>query len=215
MRNEYIQQTISDLIGIRYEGACLSRVDLSQREATALLEWCKKLDSLFLIQGSPGCGKTYFCSALLAYLGKKIDSARYFDERQLLSRLRSAIGDRYTDGDYLDALNFLSDSQLIILDDLGASDMVTGWRKEVLLDFLDRRYAQCKPTLITTTISDYEMKKRFGESLFSRLYSKENLVFNWKKRRDLRGPTGDCEDVRAPWCDILGIETSELALSQT
>lgn len=126
--------------------------------------------------GNPGIGKTHTCAAIYYYMKTKVPSIRYYNERDLLQKVRSHI-ESGSGGDYLNKLHYLSDDEFVILDDLGSSG-INEWRKEVLFEFVDYRYVLKKPTVITSNLRSREICELFGERLHSRLFARENLVMD-------------------------------------
>lgn len=158
----------------RYGDARLSNVRLTPEHAEKLAKWLKEAKNFFVFLGNPGIGKTYTCAAIYYYMKPKVNSIRYYSERDLLQRIRSHI-DSGTGGDYLNQLHYLVDDEFLILDDLGSSG-VNEWRKEVLFEFIDYRYNLKKPTVITSNLSLKEIKESFGDRSYSRVAAKENLI---------------------------------------
>ncbi len=114
----------------------------------------------------------------------QFNSFRYWNESELLKRLRSSIED-FRGGDYLETLKHLIDDDLVILDDIGSTGL-NDWRKEVIFDAIDERYNSMKPTIITSNFSKKEFLENFHERLGSRLFSKENIIIEILDGPDLR-----------------------------
>lgn len=133
--------------------------------------------------GSPGIGKTYFCAALIPWIYGKVNNFRYWNERDLLSRIRSSISE--SNGDYLKEVYSLIDHDFVILDDLGNSG-INDWRKEIILEFVDRRYSLMLPTVVTSNLTRKEIYDGFGPRIHSRLFAKENLIIENHEGLDLR-----------------------------
>ena len=138
---------------------------------------------MLIFLGAPGIGKTYFCSALIPWVYGKVNSFRYWNERDFLSRLRSVVAEEK--GDYLKELDYLLDDEFLIFDDIGSSG-VNEWRKEVLFETIDRRYESEKPTVITSNLTRKQIFDSFGARTHSRLFSKENVVIESHDGEDLR-----------------------------
>jgi len=108
---------------------------------------------------------------------------RYWNERQLLTKLREAID---TDHEYLQVLSLCIDDHYVLLDDLGSSG-VNEWRKEVMFEFLDQRYASQLPTIITSNFTEEEIKINYGSRFHSRMFEKGTTIIS-SKNHDLRAP---------------------------
>lgn len=131
--------------------------------------------------GSPGCGKTYFCAALIDWAFRTFNSRRYHKEEELLRKLRQGISEG--NGDYLIALEYMIDDDFVILDDVASGinpDKVSHrdleFRREVFFSFLDYRYNTHKPTIITSNLTRQQFKDVYSERIASRLFASENII---------------------------------------
>ena len=176
------------VFGSRYRGASLSKiqfgVDASGNEiARRVLDWLKGKQHFLIYLGNAGIGKTYFCAAIFAEALTKFASVRYWNESELLKKVRNSMEE--CQGDYLEALKWLIDDDFVILDDIGSTGL-NEWRKEIIFDAIDERYNCMKPTIITSNFSIKEFKSFFHERVASRLFSKENCVIEILDGEDLR-----------------------------
>ncbi len=140
---------------------------------------------MLVFLGAPGVGKTYFCSALFPWVMKKHRFFRYFNERELLARLRGGIASGLGGGDYLNSLKMLLDQEFIFLDDIGSSGF-NEWRREVIFDAIDQRYESRLPTVITSNLNRKQLEEGLGGRAVSRLFASENLVIEMHDGVDLR-----------------------------
>ncbi len=115
---------------------------------------------------------------------KTFDSWRYWDESELLKRVRSGMEDYK--GDYLETLRLLIDDQLVMIDDVGSTGL-NDWREEILFDAIDERYNTMLPTVITSNFSIAEFKKVYHPRICSRLFATENTIIEILDGVDLRG----------------------------
>ena len=96
--------------------------------------------------GSPGCGKTYISIALILYLfecKKDFIDVEFVNVRSFFNYLKK----RFSEGrDDVLPRERLSSCEWLILDDLGASRN-TEWQQEIILDIIDERYNNMKPTI--------------------------------------------------------------------
>jgi DNA replication protein DnaC len=90
-KKELIEKLQEERIGKRFKGACMSSVSFEKEESLKIAEWIERSSGILFMTGVPGTGKTYFCSALLAYIARKYLDFVYFSEHQLLERVRGAI----------------------------------------------------------------------------------------------------------------------------
>lgn len=132
--------------------------------------------------GNPGIGKTYLCACLVEWAMETFNSWRYWNESELLKRVRDSIDDK---GDYLTALKFLIDDDFVMIDDVGSTGL-TEWRKEIFFDAIDERYCTMKPTIITSNFTIQEFKNHYPERVSSRLFAKENTILEIPDGVDMR-----------------------------
>lgn len=147
------------------------------------MKFMEKPKNFMVYCGSPGIGKTYLCASLIDWALKTFNSFRYWNESELLKRVRSSM-DEYK-GDYLTTLNHLIDDDFVMIDDIGSTGL-TEWRKEIIFDAIDERYNNMKPTLITSNFTVKEFENVFHERLSSRLFDKDNIVIEINDGLDLR-----------------------------
>jgi len=179
--------------GPRYVGASLSEMEIPDSEAIKAVEFMEKPKNMLLYHGSPGCGKTRFCAALTEWAVTNFMSFRKYRELDLLSKLRSSMGEK--NADYSLILDQMIDDDLIILDDVGSGinpDKVSykdlEWRREIFFNFLDNRYNSMKPTIITSNFSRKEFNDVYSDRIESRLFSSENKFISifgseWDQRQ--------------------------------
>jgi len=100
---------------------------------------------------------------------------RMWSESQLVGQIKASFN---TKGTTEQELDYICDDDLIILDDLG-STVVSDWKKEILLHFVDARYTSEKPTVITTNLDKAEMSQMLGNRIASRVFSAGNTIINF------------------------------------
>lgn len=177
----YIRGYKTKSFGSRYDDAAICKLQIPEWAAHKVNEYMKNPKDMLVFHGSPGIGKTYLCAALTEWSIKHFNTRRYYKEEDLLRRLRQVISDGQ--GDYLIALEFLIDDELVILDDVGSGinpSKVTyrdlEFRREVLYSFLDYRYNRRLPTIITSNFSRNEFLDVFSERIESRMFASENTI---------------------------------------
>jgi DNA replication protein DnaC len=109
---------------------------------------------------------------------------RYWKENNLLKGLRDSMEN--VQGDYLDVLKYMIDSEFLILDDVGSSVKLTEWREEILFETIDYRYNHLKPTMITSNFCSEDFKKIYHNRIYSRLFSIENTIIEIPHGVDFR-----------------------------
>ncbi len=161
----------------------LSQIRAPEWAQMKTTEFMEKPKNFLIYCGNPGIGKTFLCSCLIDWAITNFRSFRYWNESELLKKVRSSIED--FKGDYLETLKYLIDDDLIFLDDIGSTGL-NEWRKEIIFDAVDERYCSMKPTIITTNFSMKELEKNFPERVSSRLLAKENTIIEILDGTDLR-----------------------------
>lgn len=178
-----IRRRQRDFLSERYIGASLSQIRAPEWAQSKLIAWLDNPKGFLVYHGGPGIGKTYLCAALIEWAYKKFRFSRYYNERQLLTRLREKI--QAKSGDYIAELKGLLDDDLIILDDIGSSG-VNEWRQEVLFEAIDLRYNSKLPTVITSNFTQSEFEILFHARFCSRLFAVENTIIDGSEFPDFR-----------------------------
>ena len=140
-----------------------------------------------LLMGDPGTGKTHLAvAAMRAIMGKGFEGL-FFDYQNLLDRIRSGY-DASSNSSDRQAYNVAMDTEVILLDDLGAH-RVTDWVEDTVTSIITARCNQRKALIATTNLIDPEagyvtyerspggkvdyrttLKERIGERARSRLF---------------------------------------------
>lgn len=118
-----------------------------------------------LILGPVGVGKTHQCyGAIRALAGsgvrcswELVTAADFYADQRPRPRIDSEEGfDRY------------ARTGLLVLDDLGAAK-ATEWTEEITYRLINRRYQDCKPTVVTSNVIPKDLAEALGERVTSRL----------------------------------------------
>lgn len=181
--DKHIRNVQRTLFGERYVGASLSKIQLKEHDQRTVDKFLQEKRNFLVYCGNPGIGKTYFCSALIEWIVTNFNTFRYWNESELLKRVRSSMQE-FT-GDYLEALKLLIDDEIVIIDDIGSTGL-NEWRKEIIFDAIDERYNTMLPTIITSNFSKIEFEKLFHPRLSSRLFSNDNFIVEIHNGQDLR-----------------------------
>ena len=170
---KFIRRRKQEIFGPRFIDASLAKIDFPDWAQDRLAEFMEKKKNFLVFCGSPGYGKTYLCAALLDWCMETFESFRYWNEGNLLQRIRD--GMQNDKGDYLKNLKFLIDDPFVMLDDVG-SQGVNEWRAEIIFDAIDNRYNSMLPTVITSNFTRKEFEQQYHPRLISRLFARENTI---------------------------------------
>lgn len=149
-------------IPLEIKNASMKDIDINDSKRTKVIKWLKdfydnyelkkNMKGLYL-HGNFGCGKTYLIAAMLNELSKKnIDIVVvYFPE--LLRKLKELF-----DTGYKEYLDEIINSDILLIDDLGA-ESVTSWsRDEILGTILQHRMDNNLVTFITSNLNIDELE---------------------------------------------------------
>ncbi len=159
-------------LGSRYVNASLVKCNANPEINQEISNWIKDAKNMCVIVGPTNTGKTYFSLAIANYFLDQKRNVKYIMYRRLFEDIQKAI--QKNENQY-SIIEKLSEAEILILDDVGASTN-TEWQKEMFLDLIDRRYSNQKITLITTNFMEEDCKQHLGERTSRRMFSKENLV---------------------------------------
>ena len=122
-----------------------------------------------LLCGSTGLGKTHLSSAIARRVIERGFDVRYESVQNVLSdfehdRFRSGYG-----GEPDERSHVYIDTELLILDDLG-TEMTNSFTVSVLYQIVNTRINQGRPTVISTNLTQSELRERYGDRVASRIF---------------------------------------------
>src|ERR1700683_3560521 len=107
-----------------------------------------------LLMGDPGSGKTHLAVAAFRVIMSKGFEGLFFDYQNLLDRIRSGY-DSSSNSSHREAYRSAMDTEVILLDDLGAH-RVTDWVEDTVTSIITSRCNQRKALIATTNLIDPE-----------------------------------------------------------
>jgi DNA replication protein DnaC len=114
-----------------------------------------------LLIGEPGTGKTHLAVAALRILISRGFEGVFFDYNNLLDQIRSGY-DQSSGSVDRDAYRSALDSEILLLDDLGAH-RVTDWVQDIVTSLITYRCNHRKPLIATTNLPDPDAGSAISE----------------------------------------------------
>ncbi len=118
-----------------------------------------RLKALYLT-GSFGSGKTYLISALFNELAKQNVSSVIVYFPEFLRTLKSSFND--IENSYNERFNHVKNAKLLLIDDIGAENLTTWGRDEILGTILQYRMQENLPTFFTSNLNMKELEEHLS-----------------------------------------------------
>ncbi|MDO5733444.1 MAG: AAA family ATPase [Eubacteriales bacterium] len=142
----------------------------------------EKLGLGFLFMGEAGTGKSYLASCIASELRRRGVFALFLNALDFFFRVqdyrRSKIyqpsPERFEAIE--DAYDEIFESELLILDDIGAEDELFKGQVDFLLYVLNRRQASRLPSILITNLDARQIYERYTERIQSRLFGDFNVL---------------------------------------
>ncbi|MCL5772450.1 MAG: ATP-binding protein [Actinobacteria bacterium] len=128
------------------------------------------------ITGNVGSGKTHLVAAMIDWLARMTKRNKnsihpvFTTSVDLIAKIKYSFDRKYKDDDTTEELmDDFERCKLLIIDDLG-TEKTTDWANELFYKIIDYRYSNLKSLIITTNLTDQELKEKLSERLISRIY---------------------------------------------
>lgn len=133
-----------------------------------------------VITGPTGTGKTYCAKLIQHELTQKGFNVQITSTFNLIKRMKD-----YLFGQDANVLNDFFESDLLIIDDLGAEPSIKN-SDELLHTVINERYSENKPFIVTTNLTKDQVSTRYEDRILGRIYDKNRsaiIIFNGKDLR--------------------------------
>ena len=149
------------------------------------LEYCKKFANNFngkgkgiLMIGNTGLGKTHLSLSIANELIEKGFCVVYGSVPELIRMIQN---EQYNKSEG-DTLSLVTNSDLLIMDDLGAENR-TDWCLSMLYEIINTRQNRQLPIIINTNLDIDEIKEKYQDRLSSRMFCMKILFFTGSDNR--------------------------------
>ena len=206
LKSVYKDETVRELSSIlNTNGQCFDKFDLNYysklSDSTGIIPYntmCSVLDACkvyaerfsqssvnLLFRGGTGLGKTFLSASIAKVVSENGFSVVYDTAVSIMEAFELQKFDRGGDGaiETSARVRRYMDCDLLILDDLG-TEMTTNFTQSALYSLVNGRLISGGKTIITTNLTEDELRKRYSPQIVSRLEG-EYLVLNFAGR-DIR-----------------------------
>ncbi len=170
----------------------LAKSEKQQAELEKLKEklmlWCEKYPNVnkktIILYGQTGVGKTYASKCVaskLEALGNSVCCVSAFQMNEMFLKYHTSF-----DSNKSSYLSPLTESEILVVDDLGTEPILSNVTINYLYLMLSERERLNKATIITTNLSPDKLKEQYGERIYSRLLSKFSSIYLKIAGDDLR-----------------------------
>lgn len=136
-----------------------------------------------LLTGNTGLGKTFLLHCIENRLLDRGFSPICITAYRLITTMRGA---HLSDLEKQQEFDELLRCDILLIDDLGTEPVMQNITNEYLLTLLNERLVQQRHTVIATNLNPLELKARYGDRIFSRLFDTAYVTPAQLKGKDLR-----------------------------
>jgi DNA replication protein DnaC len=150
---------------------------------TKIIPWLGNPTEGMVLIGEAGSGKTHLACAIVRALYEIGKKAKFCRASDLYLEIRQSYHGHDL-GEMAIMARYCS-TPTLILDDIGAGSL-SDHERRILLDVLDRRGNDCRPTVVTTNLSLDQIRGLMDERISSRLKEYLAVAFTGADRRGKR-----------------------------
>lgn len=163
--------------------------DQQKRVWSAIRDYCAQFDVALqngrcaVLTGAPGTGKTHLAVGILRHVADKGGTGHYTTALDLVGSIRASYGKGAQETEQA-VISRLSAIDLLVIDELGRQQD-SPHEKEQVWRILDRRYAECRPTVLVSNMAMPALTKFLGAAMIDRLRESGGAVcvFDWPSSR--------------------------------
>lgn len=135
--------------------------------------------------GAPGTGKTHLLCGIVRHIVEKGGTALYTTALDAVGRIRATYDKDNRSESEEQAMGALATCDLLAIDEVGRQTD-SAHEREMLFRILDKRYAGCKPTALSSNLGRDALLKFLGSALVDRMAEAggRTLCFDWASQRN-------------------------------
>jgi DNA replication protein DnaC len=138
-----------------------------------------------LLLGNCGSGKTMLACSVINALVEQLHSARYLRVTDAVRSIKATYSKTSTITENEAIANLVS-PDLLVLDEVGVQ-FGTEHEAVLLFEIIDRRYAECRSTILVSNLTAAELEKYLSERVMDRFRETGAvLAFDWSSHRGSR-----------------------------
>ena len=158
-----------------YKGNDLENITYVYNELRNFAEgFSSKTTDSWLLVGDTGLGKTHISTAI----AKKVIERGFDVTYETMQSMMDDFTESHFRGGSAESVNKYYDADLLIIDDLG-SELTNQFTVSVMYNLINQRANKNKPTVISTNLTQKELRERYADRITSRLFGMyKPLVFS-------------------------------------
>lgn len=184
-RLKRVTENVRLVVPTEYLSLTFANIRLPSHICSKIMAWMLDPQSILLLMGPPGRGKT----AVMTLIYRKL-VLRWFEEmkwtthHEITAKFKSFIANN-SDSNYYrqDLINY----KYLFVDDFGNIEYNTDWQKDRVTELIyERSLDESKPTILSTNLSQREIVEKYGQRVDSRLFRNRNMIIDFSELPDYR-----------------------------
>lgn len=174
-----IKEQRFDNFSLDYYKKNANHYEMMGRNLEFLKEYAQTFDAKnspsILMMGGTGLGKTHLSSAVAYKVIEKGNDVFYTGAIDLFSQFEIQRFKSYNN-EPNELIERYFECDLLIIDDLG-TEMINQFSVSTLYNLLNDRLSRKKPTIVSTNLSQDDIKKKYTDRITSRMFGEYKIVF--------------------------------------